>query len=148
MAWLQDCDTNHAQCSNNCNERPLLPSRVLDLNNLLSSENSAESSTEWRDQFCGKQVQLVTTNSDQRGRYIALSYCWGSALPCKTTTANIQDHMQGIKIENLPRTLRESIMVAGMLSVRYMWIDCLCESCSPCCFVTMNQQGMLIVREF
>lgn len=129
VAWRQECDTSHAQCRSSSNEEPLLPSRVLDLNGLPSSESCDDSSTDWKDSFNEKQVQLVITNNGQRGGYIALSYCWGSALPCKTTTENVQKHMKGIAMENLPRTLQESIMVTRMLGVRYIWIDCLCELC-------------------
>lgn len=126
-AFVHECDTKHATCAKHDASEPLLPTRVLDLEDLPVCDLVNTTSSDWKGQFRGKTVRLVQTEDDQRGRYLALSYCWGSALPCKTTSKNMQDYISGRCMDDLPRTLQDSIMVARLLGLRYIWIDCLCK---------------------
>ena len=63
-------------------------------------------------------------------RYIALSYCWGppeaAACQLKTTRDSLADRLRGIKLETLPKTLLDAVLVCRALGVRYLWIDALC----------------------
>jgi hypothetical protein len=57
---------------------------------------------------------------------VALSYCWGPSAPLKTTTANLEQHRQGIPFDDLPKTLQDAVTVTQGLGIRYLWIDALC----------------------
>ncbi|KAF2729260.1 HET-domain-containing protein, partial [Polyplosphaeria fusca] len=72
------------------------------------------------------QIRLRESKAGQQGRYVALSYCWGSSLPCKTTLENLETHTLGLSFDNLPNTLQDSIIVTRLLGLRFIWIDCLC----------------------
>ncbi|KAK4032264.1 heterokaryon incompatibility protein-domain-containing protein [Parachaetomium inaequale] len=85
-----------------------LPTRILDLGAIASS-----------------QIALRETE-DETGRYLCLSYCWGTAEFLKTTRDNLERHKQGIKAEDLPQTLQDAIHIARFFGVRYVWIDALC----------------------
>ncbi|PMD37159.1 HET-domain-containing protein [Hyaloscypha variabilis F] len=63
---------------------------------------------------------------NQSGCYICLSYCWGGANFINTTSENIADHRKGIPWEALPKTFQDTIMVARLLKIGYIWIDALC----------------------
>jgi len=80
----------------------------------------------WRDLFQAESLNLLQTSRGQRGRYAALSYCWGDSLPLETTTTNLQAHESAIGFEKLPQTLQDAVMVVRYLGIRYVWIDCLC----------------------
>ncbi len=58
--------------------------------------------------------------------YISLSYRWGASNNLKTTNRTLDDHQKGIPMGALPRTLRDAVIVARRLSIRYLWIDSLC----------------------
>lgn len=61
--------------------------------------------------------------------YAALSYCWGDSAKypaLKTYTHNIDEHMQGILLESLPKTICDAVVVARELDIRYLWVDALC----------------------
>lgn len=57
---------------------------------------------------------------------MTLSYGWGSSLPLKTTSFNIDEHCVGIPFEAFPKTLKDAIIVTKRLNFRYLWIDALC----------------------
>uniref|UniRef100_L2G6C2 Heterokaryon incompatibility protein n=2 Tax=Colletotrichum fructicola (strain Nara gc5) TaxID=1213859 RepID=L2G6C2_COLFN len=63
-------------------------------------------------------------------KYIALSYCWGEARETnpqlKTTHSNLAEHKIGVAEHNLPQALQDAVRICRMLSIRYLWVDCLC----------------------
>ncbi|KAI0551277.1 heterokaryon incompatibility protein-domain-containing protein [Xylaria curta] len=58
--------------------------------------------------------------------YAALSYCWGESEIDKTTRINIDARMSPFPLNTLPLTLRDAIILARHLKIRYIWIDALC----------------------
>ncbi|CAK7228610.1 hypothetical protein SBRCBS47491_006963 [Sporothrix bragantina] len=104
-AFLNTCDKNH-QCAAAVS---VLPTRVLDL------AGSRETG----------MIRLVDGNGD-RGKYVALSHCWGSSQPMKTTASTLQQHKQGIRLASLPKTFRDAVTICTELGVSYLWIDSLC----------------------
>lgn len=124
--WLDQCDAEHSQCLNRADWDSLLPTRILDLGSLPTSDEIVARGDSWRELFHEREVRLVETLPGQRGPYVALSYCWGSSLPCKTTKVNLGTHINGLDIGGLPKTLQDSIIVTRVLGIRYIWIDCLC----------------------
>ena len=71
-------------------------------------------------------IRLKTT-AGQRGAYIALSHRWSAETGRSSTTANnIGGRLQGICLNDLPKTFQDSIFVAKRLGIPYLWIDSLC----------------------
>lgn len=57
---------------------------------------------------------------------MALSYCWGTNPPLMTLKDNISVHMEEIKLEDMPLTIREAVVATRRLGAQYLWIDALC----------------------
>ncbi len=55
--------------------------------------------------------------------YACLSYCWGDALPLRTTQSAYRDRQDGIMFHHLPRTLQDAVIVTRALGIKYLWID-------------------------
>ena len=101
--WISHCCSSHISCQ----QLPttLLPKRVLDVKESM--------------------VRLVERN--QSGRYICLSHCWGQSRPlCLTKRSTIQDNLQRIPWESLPKTFQHAIEVTRKLGIRFLWIDSIC----------------------
>jgi len=58
--------------------------------------------------------------------YAALSYCWGRQAPLLTKQNNIEEHKQGIRPDQLQKTLLDAATIARELGIGYIWIDALC----------------------
>ena len=61
-------------------------------------------------------------------QYAALSYCWGKPkeISWLTSTTNLEQQKQSIRIEELPLTLQNSITISYDLGISCIWIDALC----------------------
>ncbi|KAK4959901.1 hypothetical protein LTR10_002789 [Elasticomyces elasticus] len=105
-AWIDECSRNHAECVSA--EEPTLPTRVLQISTGASHP----------------EVKLVETYG-LTGKYITLSYCWGSARPYCTTRATYTSHLAGISWTELPQLYRDVIEVTQTLGYAYIWIDAL-----------------------
>ncbi|PMD51473.1 HET-domain-containing protein [Hyaloscypha bicolor E] len=104
--WLNDC-LSHPGCAEKW-KPTLLPTRVID----VGSEN--------------KEPRLYLSRTEETGRYVALSYCWGGKYFIRTTKSTISMRMQNIPLSDFPRTLKEAIIVVRLLGYQYLWIDSLC----------------------
>ncbi|KAH7080586.1 heterokaryon incompatibility protein-domain-containing protein [Paraphoma chrysanthemicola] len=106
--WLGICKT-HPKCSSD--DDKLLPSRVLELYG----------------GHPGLSLKLVD-GRPKKGRYLALSHCWGSIKnrPLRTTRPNIEKHKLQISLSDLPKTFQDFVEFAQGLGVKYIWIDSLC----------------------
>ncbi|EKG11498.1 hypothetical protein MPH_11387 [Macrophomina phaseolina MS6] len=116
--WLEHCNKNpNHRC---CPEEPgslvggtTLPKRVIEVNVKGDPE----------------LVRLSRTVG-KRGHYLALSHRWGRKdpddPPFSTTRSNIDKHINGIRISDLPATFRDAVKVARKLGISYLWIDSLC----------------------
>jgi hypothetical protein len=123
--WLADCLEYHEQCAHVVHRERRLPTRVLDLDTLPERVDMVANRS-WRDVFQDAKCKLVENRAGEHGRYIALSYCWGTTLAYKTTTENRESHMQSIDVARLPQTLQDAIYMTRYLGLRYIWMDCLC----------------------
>ncbi|UKZ81932.1 hypothetical protein TrVFT333_009710 [Trichoderma virens FT-333] len=112
--WVEACKRDHASCWETLSgsvidesQLPELPSRVIHVS--------------------GNKVRLLPSRG-QRGRYAALSHCWGSSgrPPLKTTRANLHNHLQDIPWTSIPKTFQDAITVARSIGLAYVWIDSLC----------------------
>jgi hypothetical protein len=63
-----------------------------------------------------------------RIRYAALSYCWGSSLEAtyRTTSQNLEARKAGFSDAELPKTIRDAIVVTRRLGIGFLWVDALC----------------------
>ena len=106
--WFQYCTENHPACASSSTSS--LPTRVIDV--------KGEKDT---------RVYLRKGGGEE-GAYAALSYCWGPGGPgLITTQENYQRHQDdGIKIEDLPKTIQEAVHATRYLGIRYLWVDRLC----------------------
>ncbi|KAK5703103.1 hypothetical protein LTR97_004052 [Elasticomyces elasticus] len=110
--WIVDCDLTHQTCRFRIDGTtvPLqskMPTRVV----AVGSESASP--------------RLVLTQG-QKGRYIALSHCWGLTAQVLTTSANVAAHQQEIPFHSLSATFRDAIKVTRLLGVEYIWIDSFC----------------------
>ncbi|KAL7801012.1 heterokaryon incompatibility domain-containing protein [Trichoderma afarasin] len=116
-SWMQTCSQEHDLCKGtlsksfpNDSAGPQLPTRILDVGPLNHGS-----------------VSLLETNG-QRGEFCALSYCWGpeGTQTLITTRDTIDDHINGIQFNSLPKTFQDAVIVTRQLDIRYLWIDSLC----------------------
>ncbi|EEU34983.1 uncharacterized protein NECHADRAFT_78531 [Fusarium vanettenii 77-13-4] len=107
--WISYCESNH-QCGSAAATANWLPTRVIDV--------GAD----------GRGVRLKETakTNTSPGRYLCLSHCWGVRRTLTTTTENIDRHCAQLGWSQLPRTYRDTICVARLLGIPYVWIDSLC----------------------
>ena len=114
--WLDHCVKTHGQSCrpSHTPAKPTwehMPTRILDV---------ASSDTE-------VYLRVPTEARPEDGRYVALSHCWGiDGTPFLTTRANLQQRMEGIKLDELPPTFREAVTITKQLGLKHLWIDSLC----------------------
>ncbi|KAK5653031.1 hypothetical protein OQA88_9317 [Cercophora sp. LCS_1] len=78
---------------------------------------------------CNLGVRLVETSSLPLRSdldYAALSYRWGATNTVTTIQSNLKAHVDGIILEQLPRTIRDAVHATRRLGLKYLWVDCLC----------------------
>lgn len=77
----------------------------------------------------GPNPKLVFTNGRPAGKYIALSYCWGSPDPetFRLTSHSMASLTEGsVNVTRFTKTHQESIHLARLMNIQYIWIDALC----------------------
>ncbi len=122
LKQINDCIANHECCklSNGDDARVegldlglrRLPKRLLDVGDIPPG-------------FRGGTVKLYESHSNDQDMYACLSHCWGQSHTLETTTANLQDHINGLSLDSLPLTFRDAAIFTRCLSIRYLWIDSL-----------------------
>ncbi|KAH7128938.1 heterokaryon incompatibility protein-domain-containing protein [Dactylonectria macrodidyma] len=108
--WLNQCIGTHEKCLvRRSRLAPWYPTRLL----LLGPGYS--------------DVRLiVSAEHDLQGPYMTLSHRWGSSPYTKLTSANMEQFKTQIDIEDLPISFKETMHIAVMAGIRYLWIDSLC----------------------
>lgn len=114
--WLDECQSQHRCCndSRKGSHQPL-PDRLIEISSI--------------DEEGSHSIRLVETHELQKkhASYVCLSYCWGSTEnPRVTTTGNIAQYLENIALDQLPKTIRDAILLCLKLKFWYIWIDCLC----------------------
>jgi hypothetical protein len=108
--WMTTCKEDHQLC--NKAKRPgvetQLPTRVI-------AVGSEEDPT----------VHLLLTGG-RRGRYTALSHCWGKSTIIQTVKSNYLQHQSSISIAAMSQTFQDAIVTTRKLNIPYLWIDSLC----------------------
>jgi hypothetical protein len=103
---MQNFVEKHEHC--NASIAPL-PTRVLDLEFPSSLD----------------AIRLWETEG-AHGHYATLSHCWGDIGHFTTSRASIAARKEGIKLEELPKTFHDAVIVARRVGTCYLWIDSLC----------------------
>ncbi|KAF6828188.1 heterokaryon incompatibility protein (SNF2 family domain-containing protein) [Colletotrichum plurivorum] len=101
------CKDSHPQCR--FARDAVLPSRVLDVG---SAANPS--------------LRLFLNETEQRGRYLALSYCWGGDQAYKLRRSNLSAMERAIDETKLQSSVRDAVAVTRRLGFRYLWVDALC----------------------
>ncbi|KAK2744260.1 hypothetical protein FQN57_004345 [Myotisia sp. PD_48] len=116
--WLNEC-FEHEHCSRpQATNGARLPTRILDLTGSIDRPNNRSD----------VKLRLRETSSGEEGRYVALSYCWGTDTGSllKTTKATINQFKIGISLHDLSWTLSDAVVSTLRLGLRYLWIDSIC----------------------
>lgn len=101
--WLQKCQETHEGCDQT--DLPTLPTRVLDIT---------------------VAKPRIWETHGEKGKYIALSHCWGAETGLTATKENMPLLTLGINVSALPKTFRDTIEFSRAIGVRFLWIDSLC----------------------
>jgi hypothetical protein len=118
-SWLSECEEKHGLCTGIISgglltdpDDQVLPTRILDV--LGKNESGIP--------------HLLETSGKIRGRFVALSHCWGDPdhRPLTTTRATLSARLDAIPLAQLPRTFQDAITITRAIGVRYLWIDSLC----------------------
>ncbi|RMJ17335.1 hypothetical protein CDV36_002983 [Fusarium kuroshium] len=112
--WIYICDTAHNCTSYRALEGRIdsMPTRVIDVGTVESP--------------C---LRLVETGDSVRGKYIALSHCWGKLNKGQkfvTSASNLDSRKEGISFDEMPKSFQDAVRVTRALGVAYLWIDSLC----------------------
>jgi len=123
--WIQDCDDNHENCWSalkpfNYKTPAFLPTRLIDVGDEAQDMHPRLVITS----------KMEATSLANAAKYMALSYCWGTAeqaakLP-KTTKDTIFLRIEKIELNAMPQTFQDAITVARTLGIKYLWVDSLC----------------------
>jgi len=106
-AWAEECSRSHSKCPSSPS---LLPKRVLLIDNRTSPPT----------------VRLHEP-SNEKSRYICLSYCWGQVRPaCLTYTSTLEANRLSIPWHTLPKMFQDAVMVITRLGLYHLWIDSMC----------------------
>ncbi|TGO18631.1 hypothetical protein BTUL_0008g00120 [Botrytis tulipae] len=105
--WMNTCIVEHSGSKCPSFEEKFLPSRVINVG--LEDTNP----------------YLFVTNG-LRGKWIALSHCWGGQIETTLTTSNLQSLQKEIKMTSLPANFRDAILITRALGFQFLWIDSLC----------------------
>jgi hypothetical protein len=127
-SWVIDCDQNHAKCADLKNRETLMPTRLLDLSSLPTRQDMIGHESDWQALFSSGSCRLIENAPGTTGRYVALSYCWGNNLAYTTTSGNLQTHKEegGIRFKQLPKTLKDALIMVRYLGLDLLWADCVC----------------------
>ena len=108
--WINDCIANHSSC--NGSTQRARPAR------LLRVECTAD--------IVDPVVTLVSIDQEEDYKYVALSHCWASSKPIKTTSLNVHERLGGIQWGELSAVFQDTIRLSLRLDLNYIWIDSLC----------------------
>lgn len=126
--WIKDCDEHHEGCWAGMKDLKykapaeaitFLPTRMIDVGNSLNKQHPKLVIT---------SDMQPSASKDEPIKYMALSYCWGTATSklLKTTHDTIGSRLEQIELDIMPQTFQDAVAVARSLDIQYLWIDSLC----------------------
>lgn len=113
--WLSECMKTHQNCANYSVPQAAdnQPIRLLDLTPLQHGNRSG--------------IKVIETQAGNTYRYACLSHRWDIAVTQhQTTLNNLQDRLTFLELDPLPANIRDGILIARELDIKYVWIDSIC----------------------
>ncbi|RSL50901.1 hypothetical protein CEP53_008631 [Fusarium sp. AF-6] len=112
--WIHLCDATHSCVSAREHEahNDSMPTRVIYVGTIDRPS-----------------LRLVETGDCIRGKYIALSHCWGNLKEGErfvTSASNLDNRKKGIPLDEMPKSFQDAVRVSRALGISYLWIDSLC----------------------
>ncbi|CZS83308.1 unnamed protein product [Fusarium graminearum] len=106
-SWLSGCIENHPKCGGD--QQSLLPTRIVE----ILDHDSAKS-------------RLLVPDEGKMDRYACLSHRWcADTERLSLKRRDLEAFQQSIPQERLYPLLRDAIVAAGRLGLKYIWIDCM-----------------------
>jgi len=56
------------------------------------------------------------------GKFVALSYCWGTGSQIQLQSDTIETLMQHLDFNDLPQSIKDAVVVTRSLSIPYLWV--------------------------
>lgn len=109
--WYSSCRDHHERCKCLRRQPTWYPTRLIDI--------GVDDSPLWR-------LHLVSKSEETDLPYLTLSYRWGQNPHLKLLSSTFEEFCKGKLIQDLPRTFRDTVVVARKFGIRYIWIDSLC----------------------
>lgn len=110
-SWLSKCLDNHERCRTFSGRIEHYPRRLL---RVYMHESNLS-------------IQLcLTEEMHLQQPFLTLSHCWGKMKFVQLTRNTIQDFVEDIPIQLLPKTFRDAALIVNRLGYEYIWIDSLC----------------------
>ncbi|KAF4631287.1 hypothetical protein G7Y89_g6840 [Cudoniella acicularis] len=111
--WIEACSSEHdGHLCPKIIDHPL-PKRLIDVGPLDNTQHP----------------KLVITPKGQKGRYLALSHCWGVSVKGERLVTNVKDiktRKNGIPLASMPANFQDACIITRKLRFKYLWIDSLC----------------------
>jgi hypothetical protein len=104
--WIQKCST-HLECGP-LSDSPL-PTRLIEV---APDDGTGE--------------PRITSTKGVRGKYVALSYCWGGKQLGMTVKENFASRFRQLDTKALSKTVLQAIQTTKRLGLRYVWVDAIC----------------------
>ncbi|EEU34290.1 uncharacterized protein NECHADRAFT_85603 [Fusarium vanettenii 77-13-4] len=113
-SWHEVCSATHESCQEHQKKGSYPfkhPIRLIDVNTM---------------RLCEVDMKVSPV------KYAALSYVWGGAIPMDPRQSsllrrsNLQDLVERVPEESLPRTVQDAITVVRELGLGYLWVDAFC----------------------
>jgi Heterokaryon incompatibility protein (HET) len=105
-SWLKQCLTSHPKCGGYSPSS--LPTRVIEVGEVGS--NTAK-------------LRVVDPSDNNEYEYFTLSYCLGKGNEFITTPDCLVDRQRGFLLSELPKTIRDAVLVTHEFGVPYLWVD-------------------------
>jgi hypothetical protein len=72
------------------------------------------------------QRAFLLETQGTKGKYVALSYCWGKSQAFTTTRETYEARTEGFSIASLPKTIRDALLATWQIGLSFIWIDAIC----------------------
>lgn len=110
--WLRKCTMEHGSCNGVSTPEKWIPNRLIDVGSrpLFTDQIKLKHTKEWKTPL----------------RYAALSHCWGTMQPRKLLQSNVHAFIEGIRLNDLPKSFQDAVYTTRKLGIQYLWIDSLC----------------------
>jgi len=112
--WLRICE-NHGACNSWRKTHGIpeaLPARLIDVGTQAD--------------FSDLKLILSNVVDSTAVPYATLSHCWGTKIPFRLTSSNLEACLTQVTWSHLPQTFQDAVLLIRQLHLRYIWIDALC----------------------